>query len=129
MALVGSLEIHLLYQTLIVPLFTDISRSVARYGCVNDAAYPTCTDQGFTLAWKHPGYFSSGGGTADFRIGNDIALLKLNQGYYANEFPASVGTVCLPSQRFPAGNGEDITVLGWGGINSNTDQSPVLKEV
>ena len=101
--------------------------SYARYGCVNDAAFPTCVQTGFTLTWQHEGYQMSGSGTTEFTLRNDVALLKLNSGYGANQFPSSVGTICLPGQRFPYS--EEITVLGWGGMNSNGDQSSVLKEV
>ena len=107
---------------------TDYASSVARYGCVLDAGSPTCVQEGFSLHWLHPDYSLSGSGTSNFRIENDIAILKLNTGYgNADGFPSSVGTVCLPSQPMPYS--EVTTVLGWGGTNANHDQSPVLKEV
>ena len=76
----------------------------------------------------HADYSMSGSGTSNFRIKNDVALLKLNSGYKADQFPkTSIGTVCLPSEPMPYS--EETTVLGWGGTNANHDQSSVLKEV
>ena len=70
----------------------------------------------------------SGGGTSDFTIQNDVALLELNFGFDSfHNFPPGVGTICLPTQRML--NRKVVTVLGWGGINVNQDQSPMLKEV
>ena len=104
-----------------------IANSVARYGCVKDAPPPSCVESRFTLRWKHPEYHSEGDGTPDFAIRNDVALLKLNDGFESGQFPPGVGTICLPAKSMPMG--EEVTVLGWGGMNSIEEQSPVLKEV
>ena len=70
----------------------------------------------------HPRYHKTA-----MQMMNDIALLRMSSFFAsASDFPSSVGTICLPTEKFP--NYETMTALGWGGTDADVSQSDLLKE-
>ena len=102
--------------------------SHARYGCNNQAS-GACIRSTFDWHWVDPNYLHTPyiQGVQSFDLKNDIALLRMST-YFASasDFPSSVGTICLPTEKFP--NYETMTALGWGGTDADVSQSDLLKE-
>ena len=102
--------------------------SHARYGCNNQASI-ACIRSTFDWSWVDPNYLHTPyiQGVQSFDLRNDIALLRMSS-YFASasDFPSSVGTICLPTKKFP--NYETMTALGWGGTDADVSQSDLLKE-
>lgn len=99
----------------------DLSESYARLGCNTDAR-SRCWRSHFDMYWV------DGRWNGDVKDGNDIALLRMKD-YWSDaitDFPSSVGTACLPTQRMPIG--EWVTAVGWGGTDAAQTQSTELKE-
>ena len=101
-------------------IFTQKNRNFAKFGCNLDSD-SDCYTSSFDGYWIEPNYDADA-------ITNDVALVRM-ESYWSseNDFPSTVGTICLASRSMP--NNERVMTMGWGGMNAAGHQSQWLKEV